>query len=495
MINFRYQEKTCSFRHQRDIFEHTKDIKGNALFWEQGVGKTKPTIDKACYLYETGRIQLLLVLAPNGVHRNWSNDEIPAHMPDRLFQSMLLLTYTSQSAGTKKAERARDEFLGLHHKGIRVLCMSYSAFITKKGQEFARRCLLKFQTYMVADESQYFKAPKTVIAKAIKKQSKLAEYRTALSGTPITQGPFDIYSQIRFCDPDFWVKRNLSPFSCFKKHFGVYISKEDFLEQTGFERSYNQLVDYRNVEELTSLIKLIGHRLTKDSAGIKLPPKLYTKRYFDLTPAQRSFYNTLEEEFLAQLPESGDWVEAPEVIVRLTRLQQITAGYVATAAEEPVQRIEANKMPRLDLLLETLENCEGKAIIWSKFTPDIDMIMDALADKKPVRYDGQVGELQRERNKNEFQKGDARYFIGKPQSGATGLTLHAARSVHYYTNSYNYGHRAQSEDRAHRIGLEHPVLYYDYIASNTIDVDIVSDLRTKRSLAAQVLDDAKKDWI
>jgi SNF2 family DNA or RNA helicase len=123
------------------------------------------------------------------------------------------------------------------------------------------------------------------------------------------------------------------------------------------------------------------------------------------------------------------------------------------------------------------------------------MIMDALADHKPVRYDGQVTDDERERAKNEFQKGDARYFVGKPQSGATGLTLHAAKSVHYYTNSYNYGHRAQSEDRAHRIGLKHPVLYVDYIANRTVDEDIIRNLRKKLKQAQYLLDDAPREGL
>jgi SNF2 family DNA or RNA helicase len=139
----------------------------------------------------------------------------------------------------------------------------------------------------------------------------------------------------------------------------------------------------------------------------------------------------------------------------------------------------------------------GKAITWARFTPDIDLIMETLTKlgRKPVRYDGQVKDAQREINKKLFQEGDATDFVAKPQSAASSITLHAAKSVHYYSNSYNWEHRAQSEDRAHRVGLEHPVLYVDYIANATIDLKVVKNLLKKHRLAQKLLGDAETDWI
>jgi SNF2 family DNA or RNA helicase len=492
-----YEYKTTPFRHQKDLFEATKDLKSYGLFWEQGCGKTKPTIDTMSYLWEKGDVELTVVIAPNGVHRNWANDEIPDHMPDRVRTKTKVLVVTSSKWTNKSAIQERKDFV--KYKGLKVVCLSFSACRLEHVKAWLKRIMANFRAMVVVDESQHIKTSQTKTTAAVVSFANYAEYRRILSGTPITQGPFDVYPQLEFLDGEFWKDRNLFPKSVFKNHFGVYVTQGDMAAE-GFQQDRPMLVDYQNLEELKEYLKVICHRLTKESAGIDLPPKLYTKRYFDLTPHQRRFYDELYAESLAFLPdletleESDEMVVTEEIIVKLLRLQQVTAGYIAVAAEEPERPVDG-KFPRLDLLMETLEGTGEKAIIWSRFTKDIDMIMDALADHKPVRYDGQVTDDERERAKNEFQKGDARYFVGKPQSGATGLTLHAAKSVHYYTNSYNYGHRAQSEDRAHRIGLKHPVLYVDYIANRTVDEDIIRNLRKKLKQAQYLLDDAPREGL
>jgi SNF2 family DNA or RNA helicase len=489
-----YEEKTCSFRHQKDSFDLIKDLKVYGLFWEQGCGKTKPTIDKVCYLFEKGEIEALIVIAPNGVHRNWANDEIPAHMPDRVRNKMALHIYKSNKAKQKKSIAARKALLQ-HPDGLRVLCISFSGIRTAMGKAFARKFMLKYKCMAVVDESQRIKSPGAKVTETVVAAGRYADYKMILSGTPITNSAFDVYSQMLFLDEEFWKKRGLHPFSVFQNHFGVFLKAEDYnkqMREQGFEanRDFDQLVGFKHLDELKGYIQQMAHRLTKITAGLNLPPKLYTKRYFELTPQQYQVYNQLLEDCVAFLPASGDWLETPESIVKITRLQQILNGYVATEADEPIQRID-DKNPLLDLYLETIADCTGKAITWSKYTPDINFIMEGLIKigRNPVRYDGLVSEDQREKNKNAFQHGDATDLVGKPQVGATGVTLHAAEQVHYYSNSYNAEHRWQSEDRAHRLGLRHSVLYFDYIAENTIANDIITNLRKKARLSAQLLGD------
>jgi SNF2 family DNA or RNA helicase len=485
-------------RHQADIFEATKDLPGFLLFWKQGVGKTCPTIGTCAYLYESGKIQALVVFAPNGVHRNWANDELPKHMPERIWQKARLFIWEASKAQNKSAKAQRESFIK-YDGGLKILCIPFQAILTPTCKSFTRRFMLKWKCLGVADESQRIKSPGAKSTKSITNAAEYCAYRRGLSGTPVTQGAFDVFSQVMFVDENFWRERGLYPYEVFKTHFGVYMSEEEFYEQRGYKANSDddRLVDYKNLDELQGYLKLISHRLTLESAGIKLPPKVYKKLYFTLTPKQRYVYDTLAEEMVVELPETGDWLEAPETLQRLVRLQQITCGYVAIEAGEPVQRID-DKNPRLQLLIDTIRNdCEGKNIIWSKFTPDVDVIMLALQKigRNPVRYDGLVSNDERERNKRAFQEGDATDFVGKPASGATGLTLHAAESVHYYSNSYNYEHRAQSEDRAHRIGLDHTVVYYDYIAQDTIDEQIVRNLKKKHKFAEYLLDDAPKEWL
>jgi Mesyanzhinovviridae DNA helicase len=489
-----YVEKTTSAPHQVSIFHFWKNLLSWGLFWEQGVGKTKPAIDKFCYLYEQGKVQALFVVAPNNVHLNWTEEEIPKHMPDSILEKAAIYLYRSSKAKQRKEILKRQALL--MHKGPVILCMSYNGMRTKMGKAFARKFMLKFQCFGVADESQSFKSPGAKITPTVVASGRYMPFKTILSGTPVTQGPFDVYSQVKFLDEDFWKKLGLEPFSVYKTHFGIFRSRQQVLEEDGWDPGYDQCIGYKNVDELAGYLKLITHRLTKDTAGIKLPPKVYTKRFFDLTPAQMRCYVELEEDLVTQLPESGDVLEVLDRLTLGTRLAQIVCGYVATEAGEPVQRID-DKNPRLQCLKDTLELTTGKAIIWSRFTPDIDLIMEMLTKmgRKPVRYDGKVGEDERQVNKRLFQEGDATDFVAHYQSAFSGLTLHAAESCHYYCNTYNWGHRAQSEDRAHRFGLKHTVVYYDYIANNTMDLKVVQNLLKKHRFAQQLLGDAPTDWI
>jgi SNF2 family DNA or RNA helicase len=218
----------------------------------------------------------------------------------------------------------------------------------------------------------------------------------------------------------------LGSFHAFKNYFGVWIKAEDVKQEWGYDPGYDQLVDYKNVDKLEVMLKKISSRITKEDAGLNLPPKLYTKRYFELTTAQRKAYDELVDEFFTEL-DDGTFVEASLAIVRLLRLQQITCGYISSEAEEPVKMI-GEKNPRMELLKEVVEEIPHKAIIWARFTKDIDQIMEHLGDKA-VRYDGQVSGDDRAAAKERFQNGDAKFFVGNPAAGATGLTLHAAKSV------------------------------------------------------------------
>lgn len=449
-----------------------------------GCGKSKAVIDTQDWLAQQGKITGTLVVAPNGVQANWERDELPTHCDI----DYVAHCYWSTKQG-KKVNQERGWFL--QDKRHKVLCMPYSAMRTDAGKAFAKRFMTQNKTLFVLDESQRIKTPGAKVTKTLCAASKYGTYRRILSGSPITQGPFDVYAQVKFLDENFWKRHQLAPFSVFQKHFGVWKTAVEVFQRTGHNPGFNQLIGFKNIPELIEILKPITHRLTKESAGIVLPPKLYKKVYFDLTPAQMRVYQELKHSLSFEFPD-GDTIETPETIVKILRLQQVTSGFVSTD-DEPVKRID-DKNPRLDALLETLEDCPGKAIIWAKFTAEIDEIMAALGESA-VRYDGKVLNEDRVKAILAFRDGSARYFVAKPQTAATGLTLHVARSVHYYSNSYNYEHRVQSEARAHRIGLKHPVTYFDYIGNYTIDNNIVANLRKKNSMASDILQDEETEWI
>lgn len=487
-----YEFLTEPFDHQREIFNTTRELESYGLLWEQGTGKSKPFIDTAAWLWEQGKIDGVLVVAPPGVDLNWITDELPAHMPHRIRPAMKVGRYRTDKAGTKYHQREMDELV--KHKGFAWLCISYNAFMTEKGKNFIWRWLRRRRCLYGLDEAHFIKSPGAKRTKSIIASGRYAPYRRIMTGTPISQGPFDIYAQVRFLDEAFWRERSMSTFAEFKTHYGVWFTRADCQAQLNYDPGFDKLIEYRNLGELKEFIALAGSRITKETAGLNLPPKLYSKRYFELTKEQRRVYDELKRELMVEI-EAGRVLTAELAIVCLLRLQQIASGYVQMEPGDTSTIVKiGDRNPRLETLQEVCEPLGHKAIIWARFRRDIDDICEMLGDRA-VRYDGSVSQDQAAEAKEAFQHGDAQFFVGNAAKGGTGLTLTAARTVIYYSNSFKLVDRLQSEDRAHRIGQEHPVNYVDLVALDTVDARIVSSLRSKFDIANQLTGDELKDWI
>ncbi|MCP4897732.1 MAG: DEAD/DEAH box helicase [bacterium] len=485
-----YEFRTKPFDHQREVFMDTATRPAYGLFWEQGTGKTKAIIDTAAFLYDHGEIDTILVIAPNGVHRNWITDEIPVHMPKRLARKIQMMYWQSRRAKTMAHSREVGSLIG--HAGLRILTMNYEAILTDLGIKAIGALMKDHNVLLVFDESHYIKTPGAKRTKRSIALAKRAKYVRILTGTPIANSPFDAYSQLRALDPEFWKQHGFTVFSTFKAHFGIF--RKGINNQQG-GRQFEQCVGYRRLDQLKAMIGLMTHRVTKDQV-LDLPPKLYQRRFFDLTPAQQKVYNEIKNDAISLL-DSGDTVTTPLAITRLLRLQQITCGYVPTDEGNEFETFD-DKNPRLDLVEDICDNLGHSAIIWARFTRDIDLMMERLGDRA-VRYDGQVNDDGREMSKQAFQNGDVQFFVGNPAAGAEGLTLTAAKTVIYASNSFKLLDRLQSEDRAHRIGqdggLDNNVAYIDIIAPGTVDEYIVAALRNKENIASELTGDKLREWI
>lgn len=474
-----YVFKTIPFTHQRQLFEETRDTPRFGIFWEQGTGKTKLTLDTAAWLYQTGKIDGLLVVAPNGVHRNWTVDEIPAHLPDSV--PRFAHCYHADKATQKKHQQACVHLLGF--RGLSILAMSYDATITSAGKDLLGKFLSSRKCLYVLDEATRIKTPSAKRTKAILASAKDANYRRVLTGTPIANSPFDIYTIMKFLDLEFWKPYYLDSFFVFKHQFGK------FRPGNVGGRQFEIVVGYRNLDQLKKIIQKHSSRVTKDEV-LDLPPKLYTKRYFTMNPEQQRVYNELRDEFMTFL--DGELVTAPLVITRMIRLQQVTSGYIPFDGGDPIAMLgESN--PRMKLLEDVMEDIPGKVIIWAKFTRDIDQIL-ALLGNRAVRYDGSVSNDARGAAIERFQRGDAQAFVIN-NSMCEGLTLTAADTTIYYNNTFKLTDRLQSEDRNHRHGTTKPVTYIDLVAEETIDEHIVKALVKKKDVASLVMGDTIREWL
>lgn len=485
-----YQYKTDPFAHQRELFERTRDLSSFAILWEQGTGKTKPTIDTVAWLYGQDKIDALLVVAPNGVHHNWMSDELPAHMPDKVMEITRMMAWRAPRAGTKWHARQFDGLV--KHVGLAILCMSYDGFITERGKRAAWRFLQRRRVMYVLDESHHVKTPGAKRTKSIMASGRYAEYRRILTGTPADK-PFDLYSQLRFIDPEIWRSGHMASFAAFKQHFGIWTQ-----EQTRAGQFYPVLRAYKNLEELRDILASVSSRVLKDDV-LDLPPKLYTRRYLDLSPRQATMYAQLRDELELEL-ESGDVVDGTMAIVRLLRLQQITSGFVAAEAGEPVQMIPGPN-PRLETTIDLCESLSHPAIIWARFRAEIDMITEALGDRA-VRYDGTLDDEQAAQAKNAFNAGDKQFIVINSAKGSEGLTMNSAKTNIIHSNSFKLLQRLQLEDRSHRIGQDgaqheegYGVLYVDITAKDTVDEQIVHALVSKFDVASRITGDALRKWI
>lgn len=494
-----YDYKTKPYEHQKELFERTRELQNYALWWEMGVGKTKPVIDTIAERFLAGELNGALVLAPKAVAPNWVNDELPVHMPDGVMKRAKVFLWNTSKANNKGYQADLAKFLKTPDDQLAILVMSYDGIMTerkpgaktglKKGKEAAKDLLSKRKCMFALDESARIKNPAAKRTKRVVAAGKHAHMRRIMTGTPVSNSPFDVYAQLQFLDPDIWKGIGAGSFAAFKAMFGVWIEHER--KDNGMR--FKQLVDYQNMVQLNQIVDQCGDRLLKDDV-LDLPPKLYKRMTFDMSTPQRELYEKLRDEFMVWV-EGGEMITAPLAITRMLRLQQVTSGY-CPIDDGGMVLIEPN--PRLDLMADIIEDIPHQAILWHKFQYDGDLITKMLDAKKLsyVTYDGRTSQDDREVNREKFKAGDAQFFVANPAAAGEGLTLTAAKTCVYYNTSYRLGDRLQSEDRAHRAGMDDkPVQYIDLAARGTIDVQILRALRTKNDLAAQVTGDKIREWI
>jgi len=490
-----YVPETTPLSHQQRLFRETASTAAFAVLWEQGTGKTKPTIDTCAFQYEAGNINALVVVAPNGVHRNWKSDELPKHLPKRLHNQVCCEFWDSQKSNNV-GFKAKMKTL-LMHKGLSILLFSYDNVVTKNGKNFLWKFLRQRKCMYVLDESQNIKAPGAKRTKSIVASGRYASVKRILTGTPVGGGgPFDIYAQMKFLDENFWKPHGFSDYNVFKRHFGVWFTADDCKKLNGYDPGYDKLVEYVNLDQLQKIVATASDRVLKEDV-LDLPPKVFSKQYYELNKEQARVYQELADKYEAEF-EDGSRVDGSLAITRMLRLHQICCGYVQTDDEEPT-RLLGDHNPLLDCVVEQAKNSTSQGIIWCRFRKDVDQLMEQLAHRA-VRYDGAVSDDQCELNKEAFQRGDIQWFIGNPQKGGTGLTLIQARSMMFFSNSFKLIERLQAEDRAHRYGQKYSVDYLDFVGllpggKPTVSGKIISALRKHYDIAAQITGDEFREWI
>ncbi|AWD92437.1 hypothetical protein [Xanthomonas phage Carpasina] len=483
--------KTKGMGHQVRGLMASEGKRNYAYLMEQGTGKTWLTLADAERCFIENKIDALGVIAPKGVHRNWITREIPKHLSVET-----ICAFWRGNPTTKRLRADLDRLYDTRNAApaLRVFAINIDALNTDAGFSELERFLTTFRVMLAVDESTRIKNPDSKRTKKVIKLGKHATARRILTGTPITKGPIDLFSQFDFLKPGLL---GTTSYRAFVAEYAVLVPPGSpkmiaILRKTG-GRGNPQVIDtdengnkkFKNLDKLRDLILPHSYRVTKEDC-LDLPPKIYKPLYFELTKDLRKTYDELEQEY-SYLTEEGEDKQFESIAAR-TKMKQVTSGFIHIDGA-PVL-ISPTENPRMDLFREVLEDIQGQFIVWAMFEQEILQIMQALEDAgiSAVSYYGATREEAREAAIDDFQAGKVQGFVGHAAAAGIGLTLTAAETAVYYSCSYDNELRKQSEDRCHRIGTTNKVLYIDLIAENTIDEDIVKSLAFKTSVADYVID-------
>lgn len=465
---------------QAIVEEHWSD-EAQALFLEQGLGKSKVTLDQLQYMYTHCGLEGVVILSKLMVVENWYKEELDKHL------AVPFNKYLYTTKGRKRVPKVWPDT-----DKLQVLLINDGQFRTKHGQEKVASFLRRYRAGIVIDESTLIKNPTAKLTKGVLKLAPESRWRRILSGEPAPQGPQDYFSQYQFLSNGIF---GTSSFIAYKNRFckqkSIWVNGREIRTPTREFNTGMQPIFEKLIEPCTV-------RLRKTEVLKELPPKQYQRIVFELPTELQREYNRLADEFHAEImardPEEKANVTALVAVARITRLHQLVCGHVVDDTGE-LRRVNSG---RFEVLLNLLEErpVDSKTIIWCHYRDNINELRERLDKQFGAAYVyGGMSDTERTENLNRFQKGDAGVLLANPAAAGHGLTLVEADTAIYYSNSYNFEHRAQSEDRIHRIGqTAQSVMYYDIVAEGTVDERILAVLKSKQDFSQSVMRELS-EWL
>lgn len=437
---------------------------GFGELFEMGCGKTLTTIAVAGALYNLGKIDRVLVVAPTSVCSVWPHDLNQfATFP---WEARVLL------GDKKKRLKALNELENWPFKALRIAVINYES--THREGIFEALAAYK-PDLIVCDESQRIKNPSAAQSKALHKLGDAAPFRMILSGTPVQNNAVDLYSQYRFLDP-----------AVYGANF--YAFKNRYCIMGGYGQ--HQIVGYRNMDELVEKEHSVAYRVTKEEC-LDLPQQTFINRYVQFTDAEQAIYEQLRKSSFLEL-ETGENVTATTILTMYLRLMQLTGGFLTADESTRPKQVNTAKLDALaDIVDDYVVDAGKKLVIFARFRAEIAAIENLLRLRK-IQYGSIYGDVpMEERGKivEDFQTNpDTKVFVAQIQTAGLGITLHAASTAVFYSYDYNYANYAQALARIHRIGQHLPVTYIHLVVDGSIDEKILAALENKEDMAKTVVD-------
>jgi SNF2 family DNA or RNA helicase len=450
-----------------------------ALFLKQGLGKSKVTLDCAAAEFKRGNMDVLIVISRKVVLDNWAFEESPKH----LSIPWQLVYYKAKS---KHKVLPPDLYLG--DKVLKLLLINDGSLRTDAGFKYLKKVTEQYRCGIVIDESTLIKNPNAQLTKRSRIIGDRCYWKRILSGEPAPKGPVDYYSQYRFLHPDIL---GVKTFSAFKKIFCEQVTRwagpRSFNDLTGeFESEAAKAVFEESVKPYT--IRLIKEDVLQD-----LPPKQKITLRYDLDPRTRQIYDNLKNDYRIEFEEAEQKGELTALFAgaRITRLHQITSGHSATD-NGPVVPLDNGRFDILTSITDERVDQGPKTIVWAVYRHTVDELTGRLNSRYgagcAVRVYGGMADGERQGLLDKFRSDPKVRFLVTNATSAWGVTLVEADCSIYYSVSYNFEHRDQSEDRIHRIGQQaDKVMYYDIVAKDTVDEKILETLNKRLSFSKSVM--------
>lgn len=429
---------------------------GYALLMEMGCGKTLAALEVVSRLHVTGDVGRVLIVAPGAVVPVWAR-EAAQYLTDEYDLAQLL--------GTKaKRLDALHSLTG----PLRIAVINYES-----SWRIADELIRWTPDMVIADESQRIKGHASKQTKGVTRIGSAARYRLALSGTPVTNGPLDVFAQWRYLD---------------RSIFGdsYYAHRARYAIMGGYEGK--QVVGYRALDELTRKAHRIAYRVTKLEA-LDLPETVDVTYPVTLGTRARRAYNELLRDSVAAF--DGGEVSATNVLTRLLRLQQVASGRVPRDDGE-VEVVGTEKLDAATQVIEDAVSEGGKVVVFARFRAEVDALLHRFGEAA-VGLHGDVPADERGEVVRRFQEDAAvRVMVAQIQVGGAGITLHAASTMVFVSMSFNYADYEQAKARIHRIGQTERCTYVHIVAEGTVDEQIAEAMVLKRDVAALVVDRGRR---
>jgi len=426
-------------------------------------GKSRTIVETSNRLHHRHNVTGVLVIAPNGVHRQWLEE----------FETWSAVHVHGMAWSSKNTRPTQiNYFLNDRLPGLHVLTVNAEALQLKRVQKLIQKFLALHghgdDVLIVFDESHLFRRPGARRTRLARGLAKRCGWRRILTGTAALNSPLHLFSQFELLQPG---ALGFSTYTEFKNRHATYR-----MERLANGRTFPRLVEYRDLDKLQFAVSLWSSIIPREEA--ELPPVIETRREVPLSKAQKEAYDQLL---------TGLWAidEETELEKHFLKLQQVLGGFVLVEGE--VHDIEKT-CPRIEAMLEEVRGADCRVIIWARFKEDIRRIVEALKaeEYEVVQYHGDTPQGERDKAKQLLQHGDNDriVFVGQPQSAGTGLTLSAASTVIWYSHVHDAIVREQASARATAKGDE-SVVMVDLVAPSTLDEHILQLLEGKKNLESE----------